>query len=172
MSIYKGTKRHFSYTQECTTMPDMDELRTIQLDARIARLAPLRDARPPTQGWIRTVREGLGMSLRQLGDRTGKSKAGVAAMENREVAGTITLESMQALAEGLESSFVYAVLPHQSLEATIEARAREIASEMVERIASSMELEAQGTAAAERERLHMQITTELLQDRARLWDVR
>jgi predicted DNA-binding mobile mystery protein A len=153
-------------------MPNLYELRTTQLDARIAKLAPLRDIHPPPQGWVRTIREGLGMSLRQLGDRTGKSKAGVAAMESREVAGTITLESMQALAAGLESSFVYAVLPHRSLEATIEARAREIASAMVTRLAKSMELEAQGTALAERERLHVQMTKELLNDRARLWDVR
>jgi predicted DNA-binding mobile mystery protein A len=152
-------------------MTKFNELRREQLDARLAGLSAARAIVRPRQGWVRTIREALGMSLRQLAERVGLTKSAVAALEDREVDRRITIESLSKLADALESELVYFIVPKRSLQGTVEDRARTLAGELVCRVDDSMDLEMQRTSPEERERLVHGLVERLLQSEKRLWDV-
>ena len=98
---------------------------------------------PPQEGWIRTVRKALGMSGTQLAKRLGVTKARVSKAEQDEPTGSVTLKSMQAMAEAMDCKFVYAVVPKQNVEEVIKLRAIDKARIQVKAASTHMALEAQ-----------------------------
>src|SRR3984885_14996073 len=95
-----------------------------------ARLVPLNDDRPPLpvppKGWVRAIRDALGMSGVQLAKRLKVSPQTVEAMEKSEAGGTIQLNTLKRAAEALDCTLVYALIPRTSLENTVNNRARQI----------------------------------------------
>jgi predicted DNA-binding mobile mystery protein A len=121
------------------------------------RLAPIIDDRKrlhvPPKGWIRAIRDALGMSGVQLGKRLGVSPQTVEAMEKSEAAGTIQLNTLKRAAEAMDCTLVYALVPRTSLENTVKNRARQIATTALARVSHTMKLEDQDTGDQEREAL-------------------
>ena len=147
------------------------ELRVRQLDEALALFQGLVQERPPRGGWVREIREALGMSQRQLAERMDVSKTTVNSAERNEARGTIRLDSLAALADGLDCELVYALVPRRSLQATLASRAQESARLLVNRVSSSMELEEQGVRDEEKQRQIEDLAAELLRERARsFWD--
>jgi predicted DNA-binding mobile mystery protein A len=139
------------------------------------RLAPWQSVpkRPPAIGWLRTIREALGMSAPQLGQRLGISRQGVADLERREREGAVTLESLAKAAAALDCDLVYAVVPRSRLESLIEAQARARALDEVRRVTHTMRLENQEASSGETARLIHQRTVDLLSRNPRkLWEVK
>lgn len=97
----------------------------------------------PEEGWLRTVRSALGMTGTQLAKRLGVTKARVFKAEQDEPHGSVTLKSMQAMAEAMDCSFVYAVVPKHNVENVIKQRAIEKAREQVNVASRHMTLEGQ-----------------------------
>jgi predicted DNA-binding mobile mystery protein A len=129
------------------------------------------ERKPPEGGWARTIREAIGMSQRQLAERMGVSKRTIQSAERNEARRKIQLESLQALAEGLDCELVYAFVPRESLQASLEKRAAELARRMVETVSTSMELEEQGVPDDEKQRQIEELASELLASRLRdFWD--
>lgn len=151
-------------------MNNFKALRREQLDARLKEIRKLGRQPRPSQGWVRTIRTALGMSLRQLAERVELSKSAVAALEDREAEGRITLESLSRLADALESELIYFVLPRRTLEDTLERRARAVAERVAQTVDETMELEMQRTTEEQRERLVQKIADQLLQSETKLWD--
>src|SRR4051794_37115016 len=79
---------------------------------------------PPVKGWIRAVREALGMTAEQLAKRLGVTQPAVVATEQSEAQGTIQLATMRRVAEALDCTLVYALVPNRPLETTVRERAR------------------------------------------------
>ena len=122
-----------------------------RLDQRFSSMKPETRYRPPPKGWVRAVRDALGMSGAQLGRRVGVTAQSVADLEKSEASGTIQLKTLRRVAEALDCVVVYALLPRSSLEDMVQGRAREIARKELVRIAHTMDLEAQGLSQEERE---------------------
>lgn len=120
-----------------------------RLDDRLEAMKPPARYTAPPKGWIRAVRDALGMSAPQLGARIGARQQTIADFERSEVRGTIQLNTLRRVAEALDCTLVYALVPRSSLEETVMARARDLARKELGRIGHSMELEAQGVPAAE-----------------------
>ena len=114
-----------------------------QLDKRLAALRDTQSLTRPPRGWIRAVREALGMTTRQLGARMGVSQPRVVNIEQGEVSGTITLATLQRAANALDCQLAYALLPRRPLQELIEDRARSRARSMLQATAHSMALENQ-----------------------------
>ena len=144
-----------------------ERLRIRQLDQSLEPFRSLRDRRPPEGSWARAIREALGMSQRQLADRMGVSKSTVQSAEKNEARGRVQFESLESLANGLDCDLVYAFVPRESLQASLEDRARECAARIVDSVSTSMELEEQGVTADERERQIDELAAELLVSRPR-----
>jgi predicted DNA-binding mobile mystery protein A len=110
---------------------------------QFGRLAALPNHGLPKEGWLRTVRTALGLSGTQLAKRLGVSKARISKAEHDEPRGSVTLKTMQTMAEAMDCRFVYAVVPKQQVEAVIERRAIARARARVNAASTHMALEAQ-----------------------------
>ncbi len=97
----------------------------------------------PKEGWLRTVRMALGLSGMQLAKRLNVTKARVSKVERDEPQGSVTLRTMQSMAEAMDCQFVYAIVPKGNVEDVIKARAIEKARAQVEAASTQMALEAQ-----------------------------
>ena len=121
----------------------------LRLDERLQALQPVDRLRAPPKGWVRALRDALGMTGAQLGARIGIRPQTVETIEKSEAAGTIQLNTLRRAAEALDCTLVYALVPNNSLEAILETRARKIAIRELQRVAHTMRLEAQGTDNAD-----------------------
>ena len=137
-------------------------------------LTPFREAlaqpRPP-KGWVRAIRDALGMTSRQLAARMGYSQSSITGLEQGEEAETISLKTLRQAAEALDCQLVYALVPKATLDETVRRRAQALAEEHLARVHHTMRLENQalreGALADELERL----TDSILSGRAsRLWE--
>ena len=117
------------------------------LDERFQQLGPATRYTPPVRGWIKAIREALGMSTAQLAKRLGVKQPSVVAIEQSEAKGTIELATLRRVAEALDCILVYALIPNQPLEATVRDRARAFARRRREPIEHSMLLEDQQVTA-------------------------
>ena len=81
----------------------------------------------------------------------GVTPQAVHELESSERKGSITLESLRRAARAMDAELVYAIIPRQSLQETLQARARSLAEKHFEGVARSMRLEQQGVTATELE---------------------
>ncbi len=121
------------------------------LDSRLRRLRRATPATVPSAGWIRAVRDALGMSSADLARRTGVTRAAVAAMESSERARTIRLSTLDRAAEAMGCTVVYALVPNDSLETTVRERALELIEDRDRYVHQTMLLEDQDTGVPTRE---------------------
>lgn len=117
-----------------------------RLDERLLPLRPLDRLQPPPKGWIRAIRDALGMSGPQLARRVAVAAQTIERLEKSEAAGTIQLSSLRRVAQALDCTLVYALVPNSSLEETVGARTRDLALRALFRVSHSMLLEAQETS--------------------------
>ena len=123
----------------------------------------------PPEGWLRTVRNALGMSGAEVGKRLGVTRARVTQAEHAELTGGVTLKSMQTAAEAMGCRFVYAIIPSSGrIDDIITAQARKKAAAIVGTASQHMALENQklpdARIAEEVERLTREIAKEMPSD--------
>jgi predicted DNA-binding mobile mystery protein A len=94
------------------------------LDARFRKMGPVVRYRPPVRGWIKAIREALGMTTAQLAKRLGVKQPSVVAIEQSEAKATIELATLRRVAEALDCTLIYALVPNKPLEAAVRERAR------------------------------------------------
>jgi predicted DNA-binding mobile mystery protein A len=109
------------------------------------RLAPLREMRlvAPPKGWIKAIRESLGMTARQLAARMGVGLSRIPVIEEAEVTGSTTLKTLRQAAAAMNCAFVYAFVPIEPLDDMLRERAMEKARKDVSRLDHTMRLENQ-----------------------------
>jgi predicted DNA-binding mobile mystery protein A len=145
-----------------------------QLDRRFSKLKPLAQAAArPSRGWIRAIREALGMTTSQLAKRLKVQQPRVIELERGEVSGNITVQSLERAAQALGCRFVYAFIPVKPLSETLQERASLAAEKQLASVDQSMRLEAQGVDDRSRQKEARQhLIQDLLRRPARLWDER
>ncbi|MFZ5697951.1 MAG: mobile mystery protein A [Pseudomonadota bacterium] len=119
------------------------QLRLRQLDATLARWQEAALPPRPATGWIRAIRDALGMSSEALARRLQVTGSAVRKLEEAEATDAITLGSLRRAAAALDCELQYALVPRQKLETTLQARALKVAQERVGTVAHSMALEDQ-----------------------------
>ena len=92
------------------------------------------------------------MSTAQLAKRLGVRQPSIVDLERSEEKGSIELATLRRVAEALNCSLVYALVPNQPLEMTIRERARALVRRRRRPIEHTMLLEDQGVAAPVTER--------------------
>lgn len=134
-----------------------------QLDRRLAPLQDPETFERPPHGWVRAIREALGMTALQLGRRMGVTKQRALAVEKAEAEGSISLNNLERAAHALDCRLVYALVPRKPFEALVRDRAAELAARRLRTTGHSMALEAQGVEASD-EREHLERLTRQLID--------
>lgn len=115
-----------------------------QLNSKMQGFAALQKVAIPPTGWIKAIRIALNMSLEQLGRKLSMTRQGVQDIENREKDGSATIKSLREAASALEMQLVYGFVPKDgSLDALIDRKAKELASQIVMRTSNTMKLEDQ-----------------------------
>jgi len=141
-----------------------------QLDKRLNVLRNTSFARPP-RGWVKAIREALGMTTRQLALRIGVSQSRVVEIEKAEVGGSITLDSLQRAARALNCKLVYALVPQQPLEQMVSERATALAISRGQATRHTMALEDQAVDAEDEREQFRQLAKQMAQESSsRLWE--
>lgn len=128
---------------------DFRQLRSQQLDRALAPLRSANAPRPP-KGWIRAIREALGLSSAELAERMKTNRSLIVQQEKAEADDRITLKSLRAFANALDCDLVYAFVPRAgNLQDLVDARARAAAKTNVLGVEHSMALENQASGNLE-----------------------
>jgi predicted DNA-binding mobile mystery protein A len=121
------------------------------LDERFRGLGLAARYSPPVRGWIKAIREALGMTTTQLAQRLGVKQPSVVAIEQSEAKGTMELATLRRVAASLDCTLVYALVPNKPLEAMVRDRARAFARRRLGPVEHSMLLEDQKVTAKDAE---------------------
>jgi len=142
-----------------------------QLDKRLAALEnPDMLARPP-RGWVKAIREAVGMTTSQLAKRLGVVQSRAVAIEQAEARGSITLNTLEKAANALDCRLVYALVPKKPLEAIVTERAEKLARQRLARAAHTMALEAQSVTKPDEDEQFKQLVQRLLEKAgSELWE--
>ena len=130
--------------------PPFRDLRLHQLTETLipfhAALLPVR----PSRGWLRSVREALGLTLDQVGRSMDRSRQEILAFERAEATDRITLRSLRKVAESMGCELVYAVVPKSgTLQELAENPARQEAAKRILAVEHTMALEDQSAGGVE-----------------------
>lgn len=114
------------------------------LDDRFKAMPAASEFKVPQNGWIKSIRESLGMSAADLGDRLNIAPQSVLTLEKSEVEGRARMDSLKKAAKAMDCSFVYALVPNSSLEDFVQRQLKKVATEKIKKVSHSMKLEDQG----------------------------
>jgi predicted DNA-binding mobile mystery protein A len=144
---------------------------TRHLDQRFQEFRTLNDLASPPKGWIRAIRDALGMTTAQYAKRLGVSQPRVVAIEKAEANKAITLKSLERAAEALNCRVVYFFVPETSLEDTVQSQADFVAARQLTALNQTMHLEDQSVHDMEaRKAMRDNLVRELIKHPTRLWD--
>jgi len=142
-----------------------------QLSDYLKTLAAFKQVTLPAKGWVRAIRTGLSMSRRQLANRLGLSTSRIQRLEQDEASGAVTIKTMRRTAEALDCVFVYALIPRESLEATLKTQATKKAKQFRNKVTHTMLLEDQAVQETANEYLLESLVDQFMNKSSRtLWD--
>lgn len=149
---------------------NFSELKLRQLDNALNRWRSADLPPRPASGWLKAIREALGMTATHLAERLGVTISTVTRLETSESDDTISLATLRRAAEALGCELRYALVPKQSLADTLETRATELARSRMAAISHTMALEAQATSRETVEAQTRELAESLLKgSRRALW---
>jgi predicted DNA-binding mobile mystery protein A len=121
------------------------EFRQLRLSQLDRTLENIRSVPPrPIGGWISSVREALGLTLQQVGERIRASRQSVQQLERAEVEDRITLASLRRAAKSMDCDLVYAFVPSAgSFSELAERPMRDRATRDAQSVVQTMLLEDQ-----------------------------
>jgi predicted DNA-binding mobile mystery protein A len=152
-------------------MKNRKQLVRQQLDNNLRTFTPLNNIAPPLKGWIRAIKDALGMNGRQLADRMGEHRSRTKQIEQQELTGSITITTMRRTAAALDCQFVCGFVPKTSLEETVRARAKKVAAKRLSEANQTMALESQSLTDEENKQVLSELTDELVDTMpSSLWD--
>jgi predicted DNA-binding mobile mystery protein A len=139
------------------------------------RLAPWRalsaaSTARPAGGWVRAIRDALGMSAAELATRMGTTQAAVSQFEASERSGGARLATLARTANALGCDLVYALVPRTPLEDQVRAQAERVLVLDFASVANSMRLEDQGVTGEAARDTREDLITEISAERG-LWSV-
>lgn len=121
----------------------LDRLSLDQINRRIEALRDISAHTKVRQGWIRYMRESMGMTLKNLGAKAGLSISAIQQAERNELAGTITLNRLKQMAETMDCELVYAFVPKSPITKILENAAKNKALRLLKVADIHMNLENQ-----------------------------
>ena len=130
--------------------PEFRQLRLEQIDRALHPFAGTRSVSRPRRGWLRAVREALGITRKDVARAMRRFPQNVALFEKSESTYRITLQTLRHYAEAMDCQLVYAIVPKAgTLTEAAEERARKKAENDVRAVEHTMALEDQATTGTE-----------------------
>lgn len=126
------------------------DARVLQIRALDKKTFDLKSAKnivPQSSGWIKTVREAIGMTVSQLAARLGVTQPRITKMESNE--DNLKLSTMKKAAEAMNCEFVYYFKPRTTFQNLVDEQAQKKAAEVLKTVNVNMALENQEIAEDE-----------------------
>lgn len=123
------------------------DARVLQIRALDKKTSDLKSAKnivPQSSGWIKTVREAIGMTVSQLAARLGVTQPRITKMESNE--DNLKLSTMKKAAEAMNCEFVYYFKPKTTFQNLVDEQAQKKAAEVLKTVNVNMALENQEIA--------------------------
>ena len=117
------------------------------LDKKTFDLKSAKNIVPQSSGWIKTVREAIGMTVSQLAARLGVTQPRITKMESNE--DNLKLSTMKKAAEAMNCEFVYYFKPRTTFQNLVDEQAQKKAAEVLKTVNVNMALENQEIAEDE-----------------------
>jgi predicted DNA-binding mobile mystery protein A len=143
------------------------------LDRKLNSLRNAGALARPGRGWIRAIREALGMTTTQLGRRMNVTQSTALGFEKAEQRNGITLDTLERAANAMDCRLVYAFVPREPLDELVAKRARALAKEHLRATSHSMALEDQSVAEGDEQAQLERLTKSLIEkSSSKLWENR
>jgi predicted DNA-binding mobile mystery protein A len=141
-----------------------------QADKQLKPLLKRRHPPRPSNGWIQTIREALGMTAVALGRRLQVRSSTVHKLEKSEMEDSISLASLRKAAAALDCELHYVLIPRTPLETKLKDQSRMVAKKHMQPVAHTMSLEDQSVTGKEQQAQLDLLAKELLDSNWRdLW---
>lgn len=124
-----------------------------QIDRRIEAIRSSKDKTHVREGWIKYMRQALGLTMQELAQRVGLPASNIAQAEKREVEGKITLDLLNRMAHAMDCEVVYSIVPKTDIHTFIRTKALEKARAVLTDADLHMALEDQKVTGARDERI-------------------
>ena len=142
-----------------------------QLDETLRQLRSLRALTAPAKGWVRAIRDVLGMTGKQLAKRLNVNQSRIVRIEQDEKLGKVTINTLRNVAEAMDCIFVYGFVPRDSLEQTVRNRAQSVAKKRMARSDQTMRLEKQELSDKEKQKAFKSLVEDITSSMPKsLWD--
>jgi len=121
----------------------MKNIKQNQIDRYLANFDQIKQLPMPKQGWVKYVRNALGMTSLQLAKRLNVSRRRAVMIEQAEIEDSTTLKTLKQAAQAMNCKLVYAIVPQASITQILEEQAREFVKRHLKDVSHHMDLESQ-----------------------------
>ncbi len=125
---------------------------------------------PPKSGWVKLIRQALGMSTRQLAKRLHISQSRVSQIEKNEARQVLSLKALNEIAEAMGCKLCYTLMPKEDLELMVHKQAEKKAISYLKKVGYNMALEAQSTSPESQKLILEEAVAQILAKPHLLWD--
>jgi predicted DNA-binding mobile mystery protein A len=130
--------------------PEFKSLRVQQLERSLKPFVDARSSTRPQRGWIRAVRQAVGIPGKELAKRLNRAPSAINYLEKAEADYRISLGNLRDAADALGCQLVYALIPKSgSIQELAEHQARVKATENVRAVEHTMALEDQAVGGVD-----------------------
>lgn len=120
------------------------------LQARLPTLAAAQKlAARPAGGWLRAVRQTLGLAQAHVAKNTGVTKQAYAQFERGEAKGTLSIGNLQRAAEAMDCELVYFLMPRTGRAKSFTELATQLDPDFVHLQASEHSMALEGQAVGD-----------------------
>jgi predicted DNA-binding mobile mystery protein A len=130
-----------------------DKLHLAQVSRKVEGLREVFKDTKVRPGWIRYMREALGMKVKDLARLTDLSSNTITETEKREAEGKVTIQNLRKMAHAMDCELVYAFLPKEEIGELLESKAYEKARKAIMSADTHMTLEDQKVSSDTEERI-------------------
>ena len=154
------------------TQDSFAPLTVLDVEAKLTPWRSLRTQTQPPGGWLKAVRQALGMKTQQAAKRAGLSEQDVVRIETQARDNSVQLAELQRLAAALDCEVVWGLVPRQRLNEAVRNQARRVAEKRINNMVEMMAAHGHPVAAHEVIRYIDEFSEILLTELPHtLWDV-
>ena len=133
----------------------IDKITLKQVTRKTEALRTVEQEAYTRTGWIKCIRQAIGMSGIHLAQKMGISQNSLSELEKREASKSITIKKLDETAKALDCRLIYGFIPKKKLEEMVEQAALKKAHELLELADTHMSLEDQKVASSKSERIEL-----------------
>ncbi len=146
-----------------------------QLDNRLKRIINIKGEDIPAQGWVKAIRESLGIPATLLAKKLGISQPTLSELEKYEAKGSITINSLKKMADALNCDLKYFIIPrepYKSFEDIIDRQIDKAVKKELNDLNQTMLLENQALSQKEMN-YQMDIVRRKMKDKitSKIWEI-